>query len=144
MTVGFLALFTAGLLAATLLPVGSEPVLVAYLLSVDKPQIWLAWLAIGVGNTLGGWITYAMGQGLRLVWQRFRPQQETDASTRRAARWLDRFGPSALIMSWVPIVGDPLCLVAGSLRLPVWPCVFWMAVGKFARYGVVIAITLQF
>jgi membrane protein YqaA with SNARE-associated domain len=144
MTLGLLALFVSGLLAATLLPVGSEPVLVAYLLGVENPQIWLAWLAIGVGNTLGGWITYAMGRGLRLAWQRLRAQPISDGSTQRASRWLDRFGPAALIMSWVPIVGDPLCLVAGSLRLPMLPCVFWMALGKFARYGVVIAITLQF
>jgi membrane protein YqaA with SNARE-associated domain len=49
-------------------------------------------------------------------------------------QWLARFGPKACLLSWLPVVGDPLCAVAGWLRLPFWPCVAYMAVGKFARY----------
>lgn len=144
MTVGLLGLFIAGLLAATLLPVGSEPVLVAYLLGSAEPAIWPAWLAVGLGNTLGGVVTYAMGRGLRLAWQQCRPvAPPPDRASRRVSNWLDRFGPTALVMSWLPVLGDPLCLVAGTLRMPLLPCLLWMALGKFARYGVVIAVTLQ-
>jgi membrane protein YqaA with SNARE-associated domain len=143
MTPGLLTLFTVGLLASTLLPMGSEPVLVVYLLTADAPRVIAAVLAIGVGNTLGGVITYAMGRGVRVLWQRWRPQTtERNRATDRATAWLDRYGPFALILSWLPVIGDPLCWVAGSLKLPLWPCVFWIALGKFARYAVVVAVTL--
>ncbi|MFX8160613.1 hypothetical protein ABTL01_19835, partial [Acinetobacter baumannii] len=52
----------------------------------------------------------------------------------RALAWLKRFGPKACVLSWLPIVGDPLCAVAGWLRLPFWPCVGWMALGKGLRF----------
>lgn len=48
--------------------------------------------------------------------------------------WIHRMGPPALLLSWLPAVGDPLCAVAGWLRLPFWPCVAYMAIGKFLRY----------
>ena len=48
--------------------------------------------------------------------------------------WLKRFGPKACVLSWLPVVGDPLCAVAGWLKLPFWPCVGWMALGKFLRF----------
>jgi membrane protein YqaA with SNARE-associated domain len=51
-----------------------------------------------------------------------------------ALRWLERFGAKACLLAWLPIVGDPLCAVAGWLKLPFWPCVMYMAIGKAARY----------
>jgi membrane protein YqaA with SNARE-associated domain len=57
----------------------------------------------------------------------------------RVLRWLQRFGAKACLLSWLPIVGDPLCAVAGWLKLPFWPCVGFMAIGKFARYLVMTA-----
>lgn len=153
MLAGLLSLFVAGLLAATLLPVGSEPVVIAYLVSqgpfnpVEAASIVLA---VGAGNTLGGIITYGMGRGVVTVWKRYRSSPKSNASTQssksleRSRRWLDRWGPAALILSWVPIVGDPLCLVAGGLRLPFWWCALWMAIGKFARYAVLVWVVLAF
>jgi len=52
----------------------------------------------------------------------------------RALSWLERLGPKACLLAWLPAVGDPLCAVAGWLRLPFWPCLMYMAIGKFARY----------
>jgi membrane protein YqaA with SNARE-associated domain len=52
----------------------------------------------------------------------------------RALRWLEKLGPKACLLAWLPAVGDPLCAVAGWLRLPFWPCLLYMAIGKFARY----------
>jgi membrane protein YqaA with SNARE-associated domain len=52
----------------------------------------------------------------------------------RALQWLRRWGPRACLLSWLPVVGDPLCGVAGWLRLPFWPCLGYMAAGKFLRY----------
>jgi len=57
----------------------------------------------------------------------------------RAQHWYQRHGKWTLLLSWLPVVGDPLCAVAGWLRLPFWPCVAYMAVGKFARYLVMTA-----
>jgi membrane protein YqaA with SNARE-associated domain len=52
----------------------------------------------------------------------------------RALDWLERLGPKACLLSWLPLVGDPLCAVAGWLRLPFWPCALYMMIGKLARY----------
>jgi membrane protein YqaA with SNARE-associated domain len=60
--------------------------------------------------------------------------RSTASRPTRALAWLQRFGPKACLLSWLPIVGDPLCAVAGWLRLPFWPCVGWMALGKFLRF----------
>lgn len=153
MSIGLSTLFLAGFLAATLLPGGSEPLLLAYLL-VDGPKPWwpdAAWAItfVGVGNTLGGLLTYYMGRGARVLWGRWRSPEAATVSSqvakhRRAAAWLDRWGPWALLMSWVPIIGDPLCLLAGAMRLPVWTSVIAMAIGKFVRYGVITVATLHF
>jgi membrane protein YqaA with SNARE-associated domain len=59
-------------------------------------------------------------------------------------RWLERFGARACLLSWLPLVGDPLCAVAGWLRLAFWPCVLYMAIGKFARYVIMTAVLLWF
>src|SRR5690606_14641884 len=59
------------------------------------------------------------------------------------SRWFLRFGPPALLLSWLPVVGDPLCAVAGWLRLPFWPCVLYMAAGKCLRYVILTAALMQ-
>ncbi|MDI6747076.1 MAG: YqaA family protein [Rhodocyclaceae bacterium] len=64
--------------------------------------------------------------------------------TRSHAAMLYRWGPAALLLSWAPLVGDALCAAAGWLRLPLLPCVLWMAAGKAARYGVLVMLTLYF
>ena len=146
---GMVLIFLSAFLAATILPIGSEPVLLAYWASQNNPSIWLSVLVAGFGNTLGGLVTYAMGRGLRVAWQRWRQRiggqnpnlslissaSSTPKPSGRTLHWLNRFGPVALLLSWVPIVGDPLCLAAGSLRLRLMPCLFFMAIGKFGRYA---------
>ncbi len=145
---GLLTLFTSGFLAATLLPVGSEPVLVAYLLNAPRLDWWpttiVAILVMGVGNTLGGMVTYAMGRGVRILWSaRNRTEAVTPEQRHRSTRWLDRWGPWGLLLAWVPVVGDPLCLVAGAMRLPVLTSFLAMTLGKLARYVVVASVVLQ-
>ncbi len=135
-------LFVTGLLASTLLPLASEPVLIGFLLTYPEVPRWLPVIAIGLGNSLGGIITYLMGRGLRFLWLRWHPGQAPEGRLAgKVKASLERFGPFALSMSWLPIVGDPLCLVAGSLRLPVWSCVFWIAAGKFGRYATLAWLT---
>ncbi|MCD8504100.1 MAG: DedA family protein [Burkholderiaceae bacterium] len=149
MNIGLMALFVAGFVSSTLLPGGSEPLLVAHLAQQSPAAIWptvaLAVLTVGLGNTLGGLATYGMGRGGRYLWGRWRQEVDQGRQSHQKARhWLDRWGPWALLLSWIPIVGDPLCLVAGAMRLRFWPCALAIAVGKFARYvvlaGAVVAI----
>ena len=83
------------------------------------------------GNTLGGAITWWMGYGAEQAYERMRKRTPTEL---RALQWLHRFGAKACLLSWLPVVGDPLCAVAGWLKLPFWPCVGYMAIGKFIRY----------
>jgi membrane protein YqaA with SNARE-associated domain len=80
-----------------------------------------------------------MGYGAERAYERVRHRKPTEL---RALQWLERFGAKACLLSWLPAVGDPLCAVAGWLRLPFWPCVAYMAIGKFARYVTMTALLL--
>jgi membrane protein YqaA with SNARE-associated domain len=138
--VGLPSLFVVGLLAATILPFGSEPVLLAYVASVPN-MLWPAILVATAGNTLGGVVSYWMGASAHGAYGRWRTRRDTANSPAaveyRAQRWIRRMGPAGLFFAWLPIIGDPLCLVAGWLRLSFWPCVAWMALGKFLRYAII-------
>ena len=141
-SVGLAAVFLISLLAATLLPLGSEPAVLAYV-ALSPEMLWPAVAVATLGNTLGGVISFLMGAGARTLVRRLRPECVDDASRPRgdrwqgyAERWVQRFGPVILLLSWVPLVGDPICAVAGWLRLPFLPCLAWMALGKFARYAI--------
>jgi membrane protein YqaA with SNARE-associated domain len=126
---GLSTLFVAAFVSATLIPVGSEPVLYGVLrLNPD-----LFWSAIGVataGNTLGGALDWWMGWEAHQIVDKYRHSK----SHLKAMQWLERLGPKACLLAWLPVVGDPLCAVAGWLRMPFWPCVGYMLVGKFLRY----------
>jgi len=128
--VGLSTLFVVALISATLLPLGSEPVLFA-LIKLNPELFWPAILVATAGNTLGGAISWWMGRGAERAFEhiKHRPPHEL-----RTLRWLQTFGPKACLLSWLPVVGDPLCALAGWLKLPFWPCVAYMAVGKFLRY----------
>ncbi|WP_322996176.1 YqaA family protein [Castellaniella sp.] len=141
-SIGLPAIFLISLISATLLPLGSEPAVFAYV-HLAPPMFWPAVLVATLGNTLGGIISYAMGAGAQAAWLRWR-RGAADAPAEHAAvggrwhrvttDWFRRFGPPALLLSWLPGVGDPLCAVAGWLRLSFWPCVMYMAIGKLLRY----------
>ncbi len=143
--VGLGAVFAIAFVSATLLPMGSEPAVFG-LVKLQPEMFWPAVLVASLGNTLGGALTWWMGEGARRAAERLRHRNEVSVAVsaspsaphsradQRAMQWLERFGPKACLLSWLPVVGDPLCAVAGWLRLPFWPCVAYMAVGKFARY----------
>jgi membrane protein YqaA with SNARE-associated domain len=126
---GLSTVFVVAFVSATLLPMGSEPAV----FGLVKLSPELFWPAIGVatvGNTLGGMVSWWMGWGTHKAVHRFK-QTSTD---KQALKWLEKLGPKACFFSWLPIVGDPICAVAGWLKMPFWPCTLYMAVGKFLRY----------
>jgi membrane protein YqaA with SNARE-associated domain len=153
--VGLGALFVIAFVSATLLPLGSEPAVFG-LVKLNPELFWPAILMATAGNVLGGALTWWMGWAARRAADKVRhahhlhdqpaapvaPDQQ-GAAHRRAAAWLHQHGAQACLLSWLPVVGDPLCAVAGWLRLPFWPCLAYMALGKFGRYLTMTALLLQ-
>jgi membrane protein YqaA with SNARE-associated domain len=126
---GLSTVFVVAFVSATLLPMGSEPAVLG-LVKLNPHLFWPAIAVATAGNTLGGALTWWMGYGAERAYEKL-AHRTPEA---RALRWLQRLGARGCLLSWLPVVGDPLCAVAGWLRLPFWPCVGYMAIGKFARY----------
>lgn len=135
---GLSTVFVVAFLSATLLPLGSEPAVFG-LVKLNPDLFWPAVLVATLGNTLGGVVTWWMGLGAHQAMDRLRHSR----THTRALAWLERIGPPACFFSFLPLVGDPLCAVAGWLRLPLALCTAWMAAGKFARYAVMTAALLH-
>ncbi|MEP6970362.1 MAG: YqaA family protein [Betaproteobacteria bacterium] len=127
--VGLSTILVISFVSATMLPMGSEPAVFA-LVKINPAMFWPAILVATAGNSLGGALTWLMGYGTHQVVDKY----GHSSSHVRALRWLERLGPRACLLAWLPLVGDPLCAVAGWLRMPFWPCLFYMAIGKFLRY----------
>jgi len=136
---GLSTLFVVAFVSATLLPMGSEPALFG-LVKLNPDLFWMAIAVATAGNTLGGAVTWAMGWGSNKV----ASQYNSSRTHLKALEWLERIGPKACLLAWLPIIGDPLCAVAGWLKLPFWPCLFYMGVGKLIRYVVMTAGLLWF
>ncbi|BCO26025.1 inner membrane protein YqaA [Rhodoferax lithotrophicus] len=126
---GLSTVFVVSFISATLLPLGSEPAVFG-LIKLSPQLFWPAIAVATAGNTLGGAVTWWMGLASHKVIER----HQHSAHHLRALDWLERLGPKACLMAWLPLVGDPLCAVAGWLKLPFWPCLAYMAIGKCARY----------
>jgi membrane protein YqaA with SNARE-associated domain len=126
---GLSTVFVVAFVSATLLPMGSEPAVFG-LVKLNPDLFWPAIAVATVGNTLGGMVSWWMGWGTRKAVNRWRDSP----SHLRALHWLEKLGPRACLLSWLPVVGDPLCAVAGWLHMPLVPCTLYMAIGKFLRY----------
>ena len=130
---GLVGLFVSAFISSTWLPGGSEALLLTLALK-QTHETWLLWSVATVGNTLGGMTSWLMG--LWLV-RHFPHHRMTERQQYAVAR-LQRYGSPLLLLSWVPVVGDPLCVVAGWLRIaPLWSLLY-IAVGKGARYAVLL------
>lgn len=131
-----LTLFISAFLAATVLPLSSEVVLFAYLQQGVNP-VTLAFVAI-LGNTLGSVVNWAMGLYLQHFkdrrWFYFSEKQIVNAQTR-----FQRYGTWALLLAWLPIIGDALTLIAGIMRVRFGVFLILVAVGKSARYLFIVA-----
>jgi membrane protein YqaA with SNARE-associated domain len=135
---GLSTLFVAAFVSATLLPVGSEPALYG-LLRLNPDLFWSAIIVATAGNTLGGVVDWWMCYEAHRVVDKYRHSR----THVKAIEWLERLGPKACLLAWLPIIGDPLCAVAGWLKLSFWPCVAYMLVGKFLRYLVMTMVLLK-
>ena len=125
-------LFLSALVAATILPMQSEAVLAGLILAGRQPMVWLL-LAASLGNVLGSVVNYALG---RMV-ERFSGRRWFPASPEalaRAREHYERWGRWSLLLSWAPVVGDPLTVIAGMLREPLWRFVALVTVAKVGRY----------
>ena len=121
---GFIGLFVASFISATMLPGGSEVVLIAVI--HKHPEMLLQAVAVATaGNTLGGMTSYLLG---RLIPNR---------ADGRAVIWLHRYGYWALLFSWIPLFGDALCVAAGWLRFNPVISLILFAIGKLFRYVLV-------
>lgn len=133
----YLTLFVSAFTAATLLP-GSSEVLLLALQQQGYLLFWL-WLSATLGNTLGSCVNWHLGKELNRFqhkrWFPFTPEQMTAASHR-----FQRYGSWSLLLSWLPVVGDPLTLIAGVLRVRFTLFLLLVALGKGLRYAVLLAV----
>ncbi|MFZ6750359.1 YqaA family protein [Undibacterium sp. Ren11W] len=123
--VGLSAVFLISFIAATLLPLGSEPTVFA-VISANPSLYWAVIAVATLGNSLGGVVDYWMGYYAKQTF-----------AAERSSRWfayLSRFGAKTMLLAWLPVIGDPMCTLAGWLKLPFWPSVMYMTIGKFLRY----------
>ncbi|WP_321325474.1 YqaA family protein [Thiomicrorhabdus sp.] len=137
---GYLGLFMVAFLAATILPIGSEVVLVGLLLNGFNPVLVVT--VATIGNVMGSVVNYVIGYfGSVFVIERvlkIKPQN-FERSRERFEKW----GKFSLLLAWVPIIGDPLTVIAGVLRINLWLFILLVTIGKLGRYIVVTYGTLN-
>ena len=130
-------LFLSSFVSSTLFPGGSEVVL-GWLAAQAEHSPWVLLVVVSTGNTLGGMTSWVLGY--LVTRQGFAFAKRLLERKKRAVQWLRQRGNPLLLLSWVPVVGDPLCFAAGFLRLPFWPSLHYIAVGKTLRYGLILLV----
>lgn len=133
----YVSLFLISLLAATIFPAQSELALAALLATGDHSPLALFAVATS-GNVLGSVVNWVLGRGIA----RFRDRRWFPVSASaltRAERWYGKFGLWSLLFAWLPVVGDPLTVVAGTLKVPFWIFLTLVTIGKAARYALLVA-----
>ena len=138
--ISYVVLFLSALIAATLVPMQSEAVLVGLLIAADKPLVWLLVVAT-TGNVLGAVINWYLGHVLVQFQDRaWFPASKTQLL--RAQKWYGRYGRWSLLGSWLPVVGDPVTVIAGALGERLFPFVLMVTLAKGARYLFLALITV--
>ncbi|MCC4833216.1 YqaA family protein [Shewanella sp. 1_MG-2023] len=128
-------MFSGAFLAATLLPGGSEVLLVALL--TDAPETWVSLLVVAsVGNSLGAITSYYLGYLGRFAKT---PEDFASKKYQHGLNLIEKYGYWALLLSWLPLIGDILCLIAGWLKLPIVPSTIMILIGKTIRYSLIVA-----
>lgn len=139
MVAGYVGLFAAAFGAATLLPLQSEALLVGLIVS-DRYWLWGLLAVATLGNVLGSLVNWWLGRGI----ERFQDRRWFPVSAKHmdtARKHYERYGHWSLLLSWMPVIGDPLTLIAGVMREPLGRFVLIVTVAKAARYAVVALLT---
>lgn len=136
----YFGLFLAALGAATLLPMQSEAVLVG-LLFTDHYATWTLLLVATTGNVLGSTLNWLLGSSIE-HYRHKRWFPVSQGKLEKAQQVYHRFGRWSLLLSWVPVIGDPLTVIAGVLREPFWSFLLIVTLAKAVRYLVLTALTL--
>lgn len=131
-------LFLSAFISSTLFPGGSEAVL-AYLTSEAEHSLYLLIVIATVGNTLGAMSSWGIG---RLIAIRYSTEKLSKKSQQKAVAGIQKYGSPILLFSWLPIIGDPMCVAAGWLRIHWLKSLIFIAVGKLIRYFIVIYIVV--
>ena len=138
----YLGLFATSIAAGSFIPLPSEAAFVALLLTSDL-ALWALLATATTGNVAGSVLNWLIGLGAgRLEGSRWFPVSPEGLA--RARGWYHRYGRWSLLMSWVPIIGDPLTVAAGLMREPLWSFLLIVSVAKFIRYAVLAGVTLNF
>jgi len=136
--VGLIAIGITSFLASTVMPLGSEPYLLAFL-ELHPQQYLEAVVIASIANTLGGLSTWYLGSlSNRLV-----SSESKFEKHHKLLKYMKKYGSRLLIFSWLPLVGDVISGLAGWMKLPLGPCFFYMLVGKSLRYVIVVVTFLQ-
>lgn len=139
---GYVGLFISAFLAATIVPFSSEVVL-ASLSMVGGWDALTLWLVASTANTLGAVVNWALGRWLvHFQDRKWFPFKERDLE--KADKWFQRYGVWSLLLSWVPLIGDPITFAAGFLRVRFLVFIILVAIAKSARYAAVIALAQNF
>ncbi|HIU17802.1 MAG TPA: DedA family protein [Candidatus Avidesulfovibrio excrementigallinarum] len=135
-------MFLSAFIAATLFPAQSELVLAGLLAAGDVPPVWLIGVAT-CGNVLGSVVNWGLGRAChRFSGRRWFPVRPD--ALERASNWYRRYGRWSLLLSWAPVIGDPLTLAAGLLKEPLTSFLLLVTVAKLGRYLAVAGVTLPF
>lgn len=135
----YAGLFLSAFVSATLLPLQSETVLVGVLLTDHSP--WVAIAIASVGNVAGAVLNWLIGRGIEQLHER-KWFPVSAASLQRSQAWYLRYGKWSLLLSWMPVIGDPITVVAGVLREPLPMFLLLVSVAKVGRYLVLAFLTL--
>ncbi len=129
-------LFVSSVISSTLLPGGSELVVVALLLN-ELAEPLAVWSVATLGNTLGGMSSWCIGYGLGYKFS-VDSGNTNSKLNHRAVEWVRRRGAPILLLSWLPVVGDPLCVAAGWLKISFITAMIYITIGKAIRYAVIV------
>jgi membrane protein YqaA with SNARE-associated domain len=128
-------LFISGFISSTLLPGGSELLLIYYVKN-NPDNAWLYFIVVTVGNSLGAVVTYFMGY--YFYWGR----EKAQSKHHKAYLFCKKYGVYSLLLSWLPLVGDLLPLAAGWLKLSIIKSTIFIFTGKALRYALILISTL--
>lgn len=126
-------LFISGFTSATLLP-GSSEALFLLMLSEKTWNTGLLIVIAGTGNSLGGITNWLLGFAIRKGFYKDKHRQSEESKRHKAEQWLNKHGAPVLFFSFLPVIGDPLCLVAGLIKIHWFPALVYISLGKFFRY----------